>query len=95
MSYIFLTSINTCYILVLGLFKNGVFQMGRKFQLKFYATVSDRGQIFIPKKLQEYFNIAKREQVMFVVEDDGRIVFSKKKGECHAGENSQSQGNAQ
>lgn len=48
-------------------------------KFKFYATVSDRGQIFIPKPLQNYFNIDQRDKVVFVVEADGKVVFLKKK----------------
>jgi bifunctional DNA-binding transcriptional regulator/antitoxin component of YhaV-PrlF toxin-antitoxin module len=44
---------------------------------RFYATVSDRGQIFIPKVLQNYFRIHRRDKVKFVVQDDGRVIFSK------------------
>lgn len=50
----------------------------RKNQFRFSATVSDRGQIFIPKALQEYFGIKSRDKVGFVVEDDGKVVFCKK-----------------
>ena len=52
--------------------------MQRKYRFKFSATVSDRGQIFIPKALQVYFRINRRDKVEFVVEDDGRVVFCKK-----------------
>ena len=56
--------------------------MKTKPTFKFAATVSDRGQIFIPKALQNYFGIKRRDKVAFVVSDDGRVVFSKKeKGE--------------
>lgn len=51
--------------------------MLRKYHFKFKATVSDRGQIFIPKALQEYFRIRARDKVSFVVEDDGRVSFKK------------------
>lgn len=54
--------------------------MSKKYRFRFSATVSDRGQIFIPKTLQNYFNIKSREKVSFVVEDDGRVTFSKKIG---------------
>ncbi|NQT33132.1 MAG: hypothetical protein HQ594_05620 [Candidatus Omnitrophica bacterium] len=54
--------------------------MGRKNEFKFLATVSDRGQIFIPKALQNYFHINNRDKVAFVVEDDGKVVFKKKGG---------------
>lgn len=47
-------------------------------QFKFFATVSDRGQIFIPKALQNYFHIKRRDRVAFVVEDTGKVVFQKK-----------------
>jgi len=47
---------------------------------KFSATVSDRGQIFIPKALQGYFRIKRRDKVSFVVQEDGSVRF-KKKGE--------------
>ena len=47
-------------------------------KFKFFATVSDRGQIFIPKPLQNYFHITSRDKVKFEVEDDGQVVFSKK-----------------
>ncbi len=51
--------------------------MGKnKFQ--FFATVSDRGQIFIPKALQNYFRIRNRDKVSFMVSDDGRVIFGKK-----------------
>lgn len=49
-------------------------------QFRFYATVSDRGQIFIPKPLQNYFGIRRRDKVAFVVEDTGKVVFVKKEG---------------
>ncbi|MDD4956123.1 MAG: hypothetical protein PHH49_00420 [Candidatus Omnitrophica bacterium] len=49
---------------------------------KFKATVSDRGQIFIPKALQGYFGIHNRDKVIFVVQHDGSVVFRKvRKGE--------------
>jgi AbrB family looped-hinge helix DNA binding protein len=64
----------TCFILVKE-------TMVRKPAFRFYATVSDRGQIFIPKKLQEYFNIKNRDKVAFIVRDDGGVIFSKKEGE--------------
>ena len=51
--------------------------MRRKYQFRFKATVSDRGQIFIPKALQEYFRIRSRDKVSFVVGDDGRVTFKK------------------
>jgi len=44
----------------------------------FYATVSDRGQIFIPKPLQNFFRIKRRDKVTFMVEPDGKVVFKKK-----------------
>jgi AbrB family looped-hinge helix DNA binding protein len=44
----------------------------------FSATVSDRGQIFIPKPLQNYFHIRSRDKVSFVVERDGNVLFFKK-----------------
>ncbi|MCK4852378.1 MAG: hypothetical protein KAS86_04610 [Candidatus Omnitrophica bacterium] len=47
-------------------------------KFRFFATVSDRGQIFIPKALQNYFDIRRRDQVAFVVESDGTVVFAKK-----------------
>ncbi len=53
--------------------------MERKYKFEFKATVSDRGQIFIPKVLQDYFNIKSRDKVSFTVQDDGKIIFSKKK----------------
>ncbi|MBF0215511.1 MAG: hypothetical protein HQL30_00805 [Candidatus Omnitrophica bacterium] len=53
----------------------------KKNQFKFYATVSDRGQIFIPKALQRYFGIKNRDKVSFVVEKDGHVVFGKRKKE--------------
>ena len=55
--------------------------MGRRRGFKFYSTVSDRGQIFIPKVLQDYFDIRKRDKVAFIVKDDGSIAFTKKEGE--------------
>jgi len=45
---------------------------------RFFATVSDRGQIFIPKVLQNYFAIRRRDKVAFIVEDDGNVRFRKK-----------------
>jgi len=50
-------------------------------KFRFNATVSDRGQIFIPKPLQNYFRIRSRDQVSFVVERDGNVLFSKKEEE--------------
>ena len=52
--------------------------MKRNNKFKFQATVSDRGQIFIPKALQNYFEIRKRDKVSFVVDDEGKVVFNKK-----------------
>jgi len=69
-----LTSINTCYILVIEM------RTDTRPRFKFQATVSKRGQIFIPKVLQEYFGIRERDKVQFVVEDDGNVVFRKKGG---------------
>ncbi|MDD4957140.1 MAG: type II toxin-antitoxin system PrlF family antitoxin [Candidatus Omnitrophica bacterium] len=54
--------------------------MRRKNRFDFYATVSDRGQIFIPKALQRYFGITSRDKVAFTVTDDGKVVFNKKRG---------------
>ena len=51
----------------------------RKNKFKFFATVSDRGQIFIPKALQEYFGIQSRDKVGFMVEEDGKVMFCKKR----------------
>ena len=53
----------------------------RKNKFKFSATVSDRGQIFIPKALQQYFRIESRDKVEFEVENDGKVVFGKKRKE--------------
>ena len=50
-------------------------------RFKFNDTVSDRGQIFIPKVLQGYFGIRKRDRVAFIVQDDGSVVFEKKERE--------------
>jgi AbrB family looped-hinge helix DNA binding protein len=52
--------------------------MKRKNSFRFNATVSDRGQIFIPKALQDYFGIASRDKVQFLVRDGGEVVFKKK-----------------
>lgn len=52
----------------------------RKNRFKFQATVSDRGQIFIPKALQNYFHIGRRDKVSFEVENDGKVTFRKKEG---------------
>ena len=52
--------------------------MSGKTRFKFFATVSDRGQIFIPKVLQNYFGIRSRDKIVFVVLDDGSVVFKKK-----------------
>jgi AbrB family looped-hinge helix DNA binding protein len=51
-----------------------------KNKFKFQATVSDRGQIFIPKALQDYFRIRARDKVQFLVESDGNVLFRKKEG---------------
>jgi len=53
-----------------------------KDQFQFFATVSDRGQIFIPKALQNYFRIKNRDKVAFIVEGNGKVIFSKRKGEA-------------
>ena len=53
-------------------------KMKKKYTFKFSATVSDRGQIFIPKALQNYFKIRRRDKVSFIVTDDGRVIFGKK-----------------
>ena len=50
-----------------------------KNRFRFSATVSDRGQIFIPKALQNYFRINSRDKVEFEVEGDGKVVFTKKR----------------
>jgi AbrB family looped-hinge helix DNA binding protein len=55
--------------------------MRGKSMFRFFATVSERGQIFIPKVLQGYFNIRSRDKVMFIVKDDGKVIFSKKERE--------------
>jgi AbrB family looped-hinge helix DNA binding protein len=55
--------------------------MRRRRGFKFYSTVSDRGQIFIPKALQDYFEIRRRDKVAFIVKDDGSVAFTKKEGE--------------
>ncbi|MFH1878666.1 MAG: type II toxin-antitoxin system PrlF family antitoxin [Candidatus Omnitrophota bacterium] len=52
--------------------------MSGKNKFKFFATVSDRGQIFIPKALQNFFRIQRRDKVTFTVEDDGTVLFCKK-----------------
>ena len=52
--------------------------MIKKNRFKFKATVSDRGQIFIPKIVQNYFGIKSRDKVVFEVQDDGNIIFKKK-----------------
>lgn len=54
--------------------------MKGKTRFKFFATVSDRGQIFIPKALQNYFHIKNRDKVAFIVDDDGRVIFKRKEG---------------
>ena len=64
----------TCHILV----KRESMVKRRGF--KFYSTVSDRGQIFIPKALQDYCGIRKRDKVVFIFRNDGSIVFTKKEG---------------
>ncbi len=51
----------------------------RKF--RFSATVSDRGQIFIPKALQDYFHIHARDKVMFLVDTKGKVIFIKSEKE--------------
>ncbi|MFH1847314.1 MAG: AbrB/MazE/SpoVT family DNA-binding domain-containing protein [Candidatus Omnitrophota bacterium] len=58
--------------------------MARQFSFQFYATVSSRGQIFIPKPLQDYFGIQNRDKVAFIVQDDGSVVFKKKRTENKA-----------
>lgn len=55
--------------------------MNSKNYFRFFATVSDRGQIFIPKALQGYFHIKRRDKVAFVVQEDGSVIFKKKEGE--------------
>jgi bifunctional DNA-binding transcriptional regulator/antitoxin component of YhaV-PrlF toxin-antitoxin module len=52
----------------------------QKYRFRFYATVSDWGQIFIPKVLQDYFSIHRRDKVEFFVTNEGVVIF-KKKGE--------------
>ncbi len=52
--------------------------MRTKRKFRFIATVSDRGQIFIPKVLQDYFSIQRRDKVTFIVQDDGNVLFKKK-----------------
>lgn len=61
--------------------------MKKKNRFKFQATVSDRGQIFIPKPLQNYFEIKKRDKVSFIVDEDGRVIFNKKEGVRNAEKN--------
>ena len=55
-----------------------------KNRFQFMATVSDRGQIFIPKALQDYFGIKKRDKVAFVVEPGGRVIFLRKGSSARA-----------
>ena len=62
----------TCYILIKEK------KLIKKNRFKFKATVSDRGQIFIPKIVQNYFGIKSRDKVVFEVQDDGNIIFKKK-----------------
>ena len=52
--------------------------MEKRSVFRFFATVSDRGQIFIPKALQNYFGIRNRDKVAFIVADDGKVIFKKK-----------------
>lgn len=52
----------------------------QKNKFKFTATVSDRGQIFIPKALQTYFGIERRDKVAFIVDPGGEVVFKKGPG---------------
>ena len=47
-------------------------------KFRFTATVSDRGQIFIPKALQNFFHIKARDKVSFIVDTDGTVHFRKK-----------------
>ncbi len=54
-----------------------------KRRFRFSATVSDRGQIFIPKVLQDYFRIHKRDKVVFMVQENGSVLFEKKEGETN------------
>ncbi|MGB2601167.1 MAG: hypothetical protein WBD00_07695 [Candidatus Omnitrophota bacterium] len=54
--------------------------MKKKTRFRFFATVSDRGQIFIPKALQNYFHIKNRDKVAFIVDGDGKVVFTRKEG---------------
>jgi AbrB family looped-hinge helix DNA binding protein len=49
----------------------------RKNKFRFTATVSDRGQIFIPKPLQQYFSIKSRDKVQFEVSPGGKVIFRK------------------
>ena len=56
--------------------------MRRANKFRFFATVSDRGQIFIPKALQNYFDIRRRDKVAFIVESDGTVVFRKRTKEA-------------
>lgn len=55
-------------------------RMKTKNMFRFNATVSDRGQIFIPKALQDFFGIHSRDKVQFLVKDGGEVVFAKKEG---------------
>jgi bifunctional DNA-binding transcriptional regulator/antitoxin component of YhaV-PrlF toxin-antitoxin module len=54
--------------------------MSKRGIFKFNATVSDRGQIFIPRVLQQYFGIKSRDKVTFMVKEDGSVIFLKKRG---------------
>jgi bifunctional DNA-binding transcriptional regulator/antitoxin component of YhaV-PrlF toxin-antitoxin module len=54
--------------------------MEEKNKFMFFATVSDRGQIFIPKPLQDYFRIKNRDKVAFIVDNVGKVFFCKKTG---------------
>ena len=55
--------------------------MSAKRKFRFSATVSDRGQIFIPKVLQGYLDIRNRDKVVFIVGVDGDVTFKKKERE--------------
>jgi len=61
--------------------------MVKKSIFRFNATVSDRGQIFIPKVLQDYFGIRNRDKVSFTVREDGSVVFAKRRGLGDGGKN--------
>ena len=51
---------------------------------KFFCTVSDNCQVFIPVKMREVLGIGPKDAVLFEIGEDNKVAFSKSKDESAA-----------